>query len=154
MENPKVFAGINTNVQVGTANLHVQTENFPLKFLLITNVYFGGACIYSVKWDYSQHVNKRGFEEKLHKAAEIQQRSVVKIVPDIWEKHDRAPVVGGREVELSPEILDRIDRLFILAMKLRRFSPNTAKVVFLEILDLNPNHQLTLSKLSLLSFAA
>jgi len=167
MKTAKKFAGVNTNVQIGSITLHVQTENFPRDLLLITNVYFDGTCIHSVKWSYADHVGKPSFEARLQKAAELQQRTVVKRVPEIWAEHiapkfPDPPITQIRSirppavepVELSETVRDRIDRLFILAMRVRKHNLRTAELIWHEILDIDPNHQLTLLKLGLLSIAA
>jgi hypothetical protein len=39
-------------------------------------------------------------------------------------------------------------------MKVRKYSPETAVMIWEEILTLNPDHQLTLQKLSLFNLAA
>ena len=156
METTK-FAGVNTNVQIGPVTLHVQTENFPRDLLLITNVYLDGACIHSVKWSYADHVGKAQFEAKLQKAAELQQRNVIKAVPGIWAERNAPkppPSSGFYPRTLSESVLDHIDRLYLLAMKVRKYSPETAVMIWEEILTLNPDHQLTLQKLSLFNLAA
>lgn len=150
MEAAKKFAGVNTNVQIGSITLHVQTENFPRDLLLITNVYLGGACIHSVKWSYASHVGKDQFEAKLQKAAELQQKNVVQRAPQIWA----ARFTAVKLVELDEAVRDRIDRLFILAMRVRKTNLQVAELIWYEILSLNPSHRPTLLKLGLLSIAA
>jgi hypothetical protein len=164
METQKRFAGVNTNVQIGAVTLHVQTENFPLKSMLITNVYFEGTCIHSVKWSYSDHVGKAQFETKLQKAAELQQRGVVQRVPEIWAARNapqltensvsESPISEVRatnsQVELPEAVLERIDHLYLLAMRLMKSNPKAAEMTLWEILSLNPNHKLTQLKLGLL----
>jgi hypothetical protein len=167
MKTAKKFAGVNTNVQIGSITLHVQTENFPRDLLLITSVYLDGACIHSVKWSYANHVGKPSFELKLQKAVELQQKNVVQRVPEIWAayiapKFPEPPITQIRSirpsavgsVELSEAVRDRIDQLYILAMRVRKSSPETAVLIWHEVLTLNPNHQLTIQKLKLLEIAA
>lgn len=159
METQKTFAGVNTNVQVGQVTLHVQTESFPLNSMLITNVYLLGTCIHSVKWSYASHLDKVRFESKLQKAAELQQKSVVQRIPEIWAERNaqqlsESPTTEVQAGEISEEVRDHIDRLFLLAARAKKTNPQVAKMIFQEILAINPHHQLTIKKLSLLSIAA
>lgn len=150
------IVGLNDNLSLDGRTVQVQTEDYPAKCQLITNVLVEGRCAHRVVRDYSQHVTNPNFAMNLCKAAKAQHGLTVQRAPEILAAH-----IVQEETEKSQSsntarqisLLARTTWLFDLGLRLLKIDPQLAEITWQEILEIDPNHRKALANINRLKWA-
>jgi hypothetical protein len=156
VEKTSCLVGLNSNVTVGEVVIHVQTEDFAAKCLLVTNVLVDGHCIRRIERNYAEHVMKAGFASKLCKVAKAQQEATVQRVPEIWADHVNQTPERQFNVRIADQqlvLLARVTWLFELGLRLREVNPEIAELTWRELLEIDPTHRKAAANLNRLVWA-
>jgi|WetSurMetagenome_2_1015567.scaffolds.fasta_scaffold31850_3 hypothetical protein len=155
MSRVACFTGLTGIVVIGDVSIHVQTEYLKDKMLLITIVNRSGRCINRTERNCAEHVDKPDFYVKLARVAKAQQCSVVQRVREIWNDYLKKQSIRLPEKESSDSIARRVSYLLDLGLKIYQISDHndsisseTARISWLEALELDPENRLVNACLS------
>jgi hypothetical protein len=144
--------GLNNNVTIDGVVVHIQTEDFATRFLLVTNVLVDGCCIHKVERNYAEHVTKVDFTSKLCRVAKAQHDATVQRVPEIWADYlEHKPNIRIADLQLT--LLARVTWLFELGLKLCDLDPEAAEMTWRELLAIEPKHRKAQANLNRLVWA-
>lgn len=111
-----MITGLNTSVQFGANDYHVQTEDCGLENpVLVSTIYLGGEVLGKKKSSYKQFLNSEAFSPKaLRKMLEAQHYSIIRAirsgrVTERYQQHRKAPPLekaAKPHVELLSDVLD------------------------------------------------
>jgi hypothetical protein len=139
---------LNTNVQVGDAVLHVQTEQLASIQQLITCVLHEGQVLARVSRSYAKHANREDLQDVLSRVAASQHKQQVEKASGIWKsacnKSEELPVT-------SDEAVQQAFALFELGLTLVRTNPQQALDVWDRAHALDPSNRACLANLNMLA---